>query len=200
MDIQCVPTDSRTAATNELYSVEWSDNPLATKVRLTTAGMLRLKLGIATDAVYGVRSCLQLAKEQQDLKWCDYDDVGSDVEAYIEGRVKWCVDALADVHCGDCTCVPMSCAKCYAEEMLGFFTTDGLGKHEGHAVSTAFAGGRATIDQAIEYLRGPIVPIWGTAAEWEPHMERWREQRDRAIEWLTEYRKLLHPAPQQEGE
>lgn len=172
----------------ELYTVEWMPNPLESKIILTELGRMRLRFGVAMDAITDVQACLSLAKEQQDFKWCDkYDFYGENVDTYVEEQAVKCEQWLIEEHCGDCTCVPAPCIRCYAEARLGFSTTETLGKHEGHNVQTAFRKGR-TLDEAIAYLKGPITAAWGTPKDWEAHMERWTKERNNAVEWLTKYK------------
>ena len=42
------------------------------------------------------------------------------------------VDGLAELHCGDCTAIPCTCSRCYAEGLFGIpYTATWSGKHEG---------------------------------------------------------------------
>jgi hypothetical protein len=178
-----------------LYTIEWAANPIATKIRLTEAGRLRLKLGIAMDWLEQAWCCAKLAREQQDLKWADshhfeFTGVDNDTLARaIDRRAATCERELAESHCGDCTCVPMSCAKCYAESMLGVDTIAGLGKYPGAVVAGAFAGERTTIAEALAQIAKPIQPSWGMPADWSPHMERWQQERRDATAWLEQYQR-----------
>jgi hypothetical protein len=55
---------------------------------------------------------------------------------YIKG-------ALTEEHCGDCTAVPATCSRCYAETMYKLPYTAWWNKHLGHALTvTANAGYR----------------------------------------------------------
>lgn len=179
----------------ELFSVEWAENPLTSKIHLTDVGRLRVKVGIAIDWVYGAKASIQLARDHNDLTWLRHvDPETDDVDAAMEANLARCEADLRDVHCGDCTCVPASCMRCHAESLLGFSTTEGLGKHEGHCIQSAFSEGRTTIDEALSYLASPVRPTWGTPEDWAPHMERWALERANALEWLSAYRDRLTKA------
>ena len=170
------------------YTIEWAENPLASKIILGDEGRLRMRLGIAKDAVYTLLAACNLAKQHQEFHWLDQaDEIGKDVDAYIDKYMQWCEPALQSIHCGDCTCVPAMCEKCFAEQMLGFYTTEGLGKHEGHVLQSAFSTETTTIEEAIAYIDRPIQPTWGTPKEWEGHMARWKDEHERAKQWLSQY-------------
>ena len=172
----------------DYYEVEWAENPLATIIRLTDEGRLRLKLGIAIDGIHEARVLFKLIREQNDIKWADKFDPPEDVEAWIDEWAKSCEQGLHEQHCGDCTHVPMTCVKCLAENRLGFCTISGLGGAEGSAIQAAFSGGDCmTIDEAIAYLNGPISASW---EGWEAHLPRWRAEHDSAARWLQTYKEL----------
>ena len=103
------------------------------------------------------------------------------------------------VHVGDCTCVPCTCSKCYAENILGISTIEGLGKHHLYKIDNYFMKNKeASIDDAITYLTnyydsGPVPDNWKNNEEsyWKC-MVRWKEEAKQAAEWLdTVHRKNL---------
>lgn len=63
---------------------------------------------------------------------------------------------LEGYHMGDCTCVPASCPKCYAESLLGVDTIEGLGKYEAGKIHDVFCPhndfDERTIDEVLEEL------------------------------------------------
>jgi len=99
-------------------------------------------------------------------------------------------------HIGDCTCVPCSCLKCHAENLLGIDTLAGLGKHEAAKIGGAFAPENKparTLSEVIAYLadyESQDVPDWGL-----PHVPRWREEAKRAHEWLVAYQREHFTGP-----
>lgn len=151
-------------------TIEWAENPLATRILLTEAGKREFVL----------RHILVWLLEDLDAaaNW-----TGLDIEELAERTHAFeFLTELEKVHCGDCTCVPASCTKCHAEETAGIETTAGLGRHEGHAIAGFTTG---TIEETIEKLRAPPV----ATEDWQkPHVERWSDERSRAIAWLTKYK------------
>jgi hypothetical protein len=104
--------------------------------------------------------------------------------------------ALKEPHCGDCTCVPCSCIKCYVEDLLGICTIPGLGKHE--ACKIASLPNNATADQIITEL-----------INYDPHKKctwgntdaqlaaRWKQEAENALAWMLNYRRqCLNPTTQ----
>ncbi|KKM19412.1 hypothetical protein LCGC14_1655940, partial [marine sediment metagenome] len=130
-----------------------------------------------------------------------YNEEGGKENSKIDQRVdeimEYYVDALKNAHCGDCTCVAMSCDKCHAEELLGIHTTRGLGQHSGSSVFGAFGEShennwtkQRTLQEAIEYLENYDAaqnpPDWDG---WEAHADRWKAEASDAAKWLKNYQK-----------
>lgn len=107
-------------------------------------------------------------------------------------------DLEQNPHCGDCTCVPCSCSKCRAEDILGIDTIAGLGKHEGHKIWSVFWRGHnqpdRTLDEVLEIIDKPYSPCKGPAwngvsnEEFERHIPRWKTEHENAVIWLKTYR------------
>ena len=94
---------------------------------------------------------------------------------------------LQGCHVGDCTCVPCSCMKCYAESILGIDTIPGLRKHQANKINSAFGkDNERSIDDAIEYLVNfdPTLKNEG----YEEHFPRWIAEASEAYDWLVKYR------------
>lgn len=90
-------------------------------------------------------------------------------------EVEWVVRGLRTEHGGDCTCIPCSCRKCWAEEYLGIDTIAGLGKHSAAKIQGAFKIGK-TIDAAIDILseeKEYVKPdTWPDSVGWDIHIPR----------------------------
>ncbi len=128
-----------------------------------------------------------------------YNDEGGKENSKIDKRVdeimEYYVEALMDSHCGDCTCVPSSCDKCHAEELLGIHTMKGLGKHQAVKIHSAFGEymkpwkRKRNIHEVIEYLEKYDVakdpPDW---KGWEREVDRWNKEAKDACKWLKNYR------------
>lgn len=111
------------------------------------------------------------------------------------------VTELVGTHDGDCTCVPCSCSKCHAEHLVGVNTTEGLGKHPGSRIKSAFWRPKGqperTLDEAIERLRDyePVMHDgWpGGTEDFQKHVPRWRAEAKHAHEWLVAYKAAHFP-------
>jgi len=129
---------------------------------------------------------LELARKSTKLSFLDEDGATGEHAQEIDRRLKYYVEALTEVHGGDCTCIPASCMKCHAEEMLGIDTAP-YSKHTGNSIQSAFSKPGTTLDEAIEVLRTPIEPQKG----YEQHLARWNVQRAQALIALLEHQKML---------
>lgn len=179
----------------DLYRIEWAENPLNTKIFLTDMGRLYLRYQIAKDGILDAAVLINMDETMDPpkhaKKWVDGFDYTTE-EGQIERRIeehatnneRWLAE---EFHTGDCTCVPCSCIKCYAEEYLGVCTLEGLGKHPGASVAKAFSVVK-TLAEAIHYLETePIAATWGQPEDWEPYVPRWKQDRNKAVAWLRQY-------------
>jgi hypothetical protein len=174
--------------------IRWHPNPLLTTVALTERDreimLLRIQLSELEEWLWEARES-RLTPEKIDAI---VDREGASEEALRQ--LKWATDELTrGVHCGDCTCVPMSCSKCIAEEWLGINTIKGAGKHGLYKIDAAFGprGEQHTdIGGALANLEAyePKADWKG----WEAHAERWKAEAERALEWLRAYRDEHFPA------
>lgn len=130
--------------------IEWSPNPLETKIRLDEDGVALLRQGVAYEA---------------DL----FAKVG---EVVNQERVfKYALSSLSTSHYGNCLNDPWSCSKCEAEDYLGINTLEGSEKEWRHYIESAFDVCH-TIDDAIQWLKTSeiTVPKWRAqrvlAANW----------------------------------
>ncbi len=131
-------------------------------------------------------------------------DQKSELDKRVDQLFEYYIDDLEhNSHCGDCTCVPCSCSKCHAENLLGIDTRKGLGKHEAYKIQGAFRkdkegmyydrNNQRTISEAIEILKNhdtnPTKPKdWPDMVGFESHIPRWNKEAVNAIEWLENYR------------
>lgn len=175
-------------------TIEWHQNPLRSVVKLDDLGRMRLKLGIAADAIMEANAIHSLEREGKEARgywlghfdWKEFRKDG-EIEAEIDRLAVIHEKELIDIHCGDCTCQPASCMKCWAESLLGFDTLAGLGKHEGYQIDSAFETEATTIDDALKTLKGKTWDVV-TAEQWAIHIPRWRQERDNAVAWLEAYK------------
>lgn len=111
---------------------------------------------------------------------------------------------LQQEHFGDCTCVPCSCSKCHAEDLVGSNTIAGLGKHQAHHIARAFnivdadknVIGQRILLEALDYLAdhkfiartdAESVKRWEQLGGEERHIKRWNAELLEAYAWLRRY-------------
>jgi hypothetical protein len=214
-------------------TIVWAPNPLRTRIELDDVGRrflwMRLKLQAHEDCMCdaffelnaehrktnrdGTPRTLEeraaAAAKILDLDYIlgDEERNGKKIDQYIDERAASFAEDLLAEHCGDCTCVPCSCTKCYAEGLLGIDTLAGLGKHEASKIGGAFKpkdGEEVSIEEAVSRLEdyhpvylGP--PSW-PYEEWQKHVPRWIEEGKRAYEWLETYRRAHFAASLSSGQ
>lgn len=113
------------------------------------------------------------------------------------------LEELLSSHCGDCTCIPCSCMKCHAENILGLDTLKPFpGKHELSSINSAFSymengeTKQRSLSEALTYLRDHKISRekpeeWKrfSQEEYEKHIPRWEAEQVRAYEYLKNYAK-----------
>lgn len=178
--------------------IKWAMNPLDTTFELTDADRERLKLAIQIEQLEeclshihwklkdGDRFDLEEARKWSQYEhWCEEDSwVGKRTELLFKHAIA---ELEHGIHCGDCTCVPASCSKCWAEELMGVNTIKDCGKHSLYKIDGAFGKTKGTsIHEAIENLRNynPTANWEG----WEAHAPRWKAEAAKALIWLEAYR------------
>jgi hypothetical protein len=185
--------------------ITYAQNPLETKVELDDhekeilwykIKVEQLKWLIIGANVYleeGQFFNLDRAREEVETEWL-YKGEGEDrakfdkqVDEYLEGYLQ----DLTGTHLGDCTCMASSCGKCNAESLLEIDTIEGLRKHPGSYVYSAFRDGKRNLNEAIAYLEThkPTAKWKG----WEAHADRWAAEQKEACEWLKAYRDKHFP-------
>ena len=186
--------------------INWHPNPFLTKIELDEQDKKNLLNASKVDQ-YEELLCgldlrldgkirkdepitLEIVKKEVG-KWGNICEMDVDSEDFT--RVLSFVD---DIHMGDCTCVPCSCTRCYAEDLLGVNTLP-IGKHVAHKIDGAFfkKDETKTIDEAIEALSRPYTyeerhECYKNYSE-ENYMSltvRWSKEREAAAEWLKKYK------------
>lgn len=189
----------------DALKITWAQDPLASVVEIDASerAILRLRLEIEQLQYAIVGAAMDIkngnvagALEALDASYLldDKDRHGKRFATWLDERADEYAGSLSESHDGDCTCEPCSCPKCHAEALLGVDTIRDLGKHEGSVIKGAFGSGgdsARTIEEAVAILSDHEprdVPDWGL-----PHVDRWREERRRAHEWLVAYRDVHFP-------
>jgi hypothetical protein len=124
----------------------------------------------------------------------------SGLDKRVDELLEMYLNDFMGSHCGDCTCVPMSCTKCHGESILGIDTIKGISKHSLHKIEGAFGkNNERSINEAIaqlenygeKLLEGPSKdddPVWKKVGGWSAHVPRWTAEAKHAQEWLVNYR------------
>lgn len=186
--------------------ITYDENPLNTKIELDENEKKELWYKIKVEQMewllFGAHFHLTLDEVdiERALKEVDPDYYmaekrgdRSKLDSRVDDLLGWYIEALVEPHCGDCTCVPTSCDKCHAEDLLGINTTKGLAQQPEHHIFNAFGEGpdndwtkQRNIHEAIEYLENydPKADWEG----WEAHADRWESEASDAAKWLKTYR------------
>lgn len=157
----------------EGVTIEWADNPLATKVILTDAAKREFVL----------RNIIQWMLDE-DCSKLD-EDVEDPIQALaIQTHAHAYLEALEGTHVGDCTRAPSTCTKCVAEAVAGINTVKGLHAYEAAKIQGVFGPGMK-IEEAIEKLGQPFASDYSDRPAYHQLMV---ESRERALAWLEAYR------------
>jgi len=194
--------------------ITYKPNPLDTVIELEPHEVEILKLKLEIDELQNAICAGWMHLNDKDEKWYDPKKARDELDheywysdkfkARIQELADHYVEELKSTHCGDCTCVPMSCSKCHAEYIIGSDTlkVNGVyvGKHSLYKIDAAFNKNTRTIDEAIESLENPDyswdkVPAdsgWRKYEDgqqaYEKHIPRWKEECKHALNWLKSYR------------
>jgi hypothetical protein len=206
-------------------NIIWNKNPLCTVIELTEQEQELFKLKIRVKELeetifeahfefdhldwYNkaikpktLEEAVQNVKKNLDPSYIygEGEHEGKGLDARVNELFEYYMADLQGSHVGDCTCVPCSCTKCHAEDLLGLNTIKGLGKHSAYKIDSAFGkNNERTIDEALEHLKNyKVTPPtenlegWARAGGWEQHVPRWTAEAKAAYEWLLAYRQA-HP-------
>lgn len=184
--------------------IDWNENPLRTTVRLSEQereifllkaklkeyeGSVRMAVYLLDDKAkekgrYKPDRALTYLRHAQRAKEPDEDGGLSMLEAVTTG-----------CHCGDCTCVPMTCDKCLGEDLLGINTIPGLKSHPAVKIEGAFGrDSERSIAEAIEVLRTYEPSKTGHWADmdeekFQEYAIEWRQEAADGLVWLEAYGK-----------
>ena len=186
--------------------IYWTENPLRTIIEVDKKDIERMSASVRNDVfydyVYFLRVCVDENGNSHDpqkaietLKKFSYNIIETDVEEIVNQYIL----ALKDSHAGDCTCVPCSCTKCFAECSLGINTIEGLGKHAANYINSAFykkGSEHSNIDEALEYLLNYKVAPYDPKSSWknmgreyyESWIPKWESDAKKAYNWLLNYK------------
>lgn len=183
--------------------VYWDLNPLTSKITLNEVERKLLHRSYLAEQYDMIGSFLRNANKaltederQRSLNYADSYLERADAEEESGEFLANLLEYLQEEHLGDCTCVPASCMKCYAEYLLGFSTTSGLGKSGGHAIHSVFHDDKykpldITGEQALEKLNNPnfwpMNPSWKDENEYAKYIPRWTEEYQSAGRWYKTY-------------
>lgn len=188
--------------------ITYTPNPLMTIVQPTELEIEQMRYKILYEDMMDMLFTVhyELGRENPDMDrikstvhpdyYLNEEDGKTKQEEHVQELLEYYIQELQGTHDGDCTCVPCSCSKCYAEGLLNIDTIKGLGKNEAHKVKAAFSRynpetkqhdlPEVSLDDALEKLR-----TYKPKADWvgyESYIPRWTEEAKRAYEWLLAYK------------
>jgi len=179
----------------------YTQNPLNSIVDLDTFDKKYLRLKVEKenleDVVFSIK--FYLTKENYNLQRALSE--AEDCNLYTEEREQYLntlfdeyVSALNGSHTGDCVCIPCTCLKCLAEEMLDIDTTGpGFSKYVGSYIHRVFANTNTnTCKDAIEIVENEK-PIYDSSSEDMQNFYHKAELHLSVLTYLKNYRKnYLH--------
>jgi hypothetical protein len=184
----------------------YQDNPLAATVVLTADEQrefwLKIKISEMENILESVwlesnKTYYDIDKIRKDVDidyWSSDDDTKTKLDKRVDELFDIYMSDLNGIHVGDCTCVPCSCTKCHAEDVLGINTIQGLKKHSASIIEYAFLDFK-TIDQVIHFLDNYVPDRskggWDTETDerWNAISPTFIEQASEAANWLKKYKK-----------
>lgn len=176
--------------------IEWTPNPLTTRIHLDKNEVDRLRdkiiieelEDIAFNAHYELtyNQDTEAAIKASDPEYYMGEDSPTGMEKRVDELLGWYLKELGQSHSGDCICLPCSCVKCRAEGLLGIDTIAGLGNKEGYYIHQAFHESD-DIDGALEYLKNyNPEPTENWMVDW---ISKWINNARGAHDWLKNYKK-----------
>lgn len=184
--------------------ITYNENPLRSTVELDETDQTIFRLKIKVEELQDCLGSVQMSLEDGEYldrakkmaySFEDFEESGV-FDKRIDKLFNWYVESLRDTHCGDCTCVPASCIKCRAEDILGINTLGSSpGKHSLRYIDSAFGkNNEKTLLEAIEYLKNYKVDAlkpesWtrSTQEEYESYIPGWEDSAKKAYEYLKNY-------------
>lgn len=178
-------------------NIVYTENPLCTRVELDEHEAKQfwasIKMAEMEELLFDAHF------HMQDDRWNDMDaarravdpdyymneedDKPTKLDQRVQVLYEHYMDELVSSHGGDCTCFPMSCSKCHAENKLGLDTIKGLGKYSGNYIFGVFRReGVATCAQAIASMQA---------------QDELSDIGKKALAWLIEYQATKLNTPTQ---
>ena len=189
--------------------IEWARNPLESKIILDDHDKEILKLKIRIQEYEEIIGCAHISLDVNDQRFYspakafEYTSRYTNDEAMdksVERMYGFLLHALEDdSHCGDCTCFPAPCLKCWAEDLVGIYTIDGLGKHSANKIDGILRTPDISLDEAIIKLLNPDYSkkysAWDKYSDEEyfKHVPRWTQESIDAGKWLQKYKEDHFP-------
>lgn len=187
----------------------YNKNPLLTTIELDDFEKkefwYQIKLKEMEELLYGAHCYVEDSKYQNidkvkkyvDPSYYSSEDGKSALDERCDELLEMFLSDLKNTHVGDCTCVPCSCTKCYAESILGVDTIKGLSKYSASKINSAFGKkNENSIEQALDNLLNyePVISAeekerWDKVGGYEQHIPRWKTEAKNAYDWLLQYKK-----------
>lgn len=161
--------------------INWNENPAKTTIELDSEDKEIMLISYKCEEYE-----MLLAANRND-GWEDICNLTVDSPEF-QSVLEW----ITYEHMGDCTCVPCSCLRCQAEDLLGISTLPPLGKH---STAMIFGLNEPNIDSAIQKLGEPYTYQTRhkaykdyTEEDYNKLLVRWNKEREQAQQWLMTYK------------
>lgn len=173
-------------STIELDEVEKKELFYQIKIQKMNELLFNAHFYLQNDQHYDIEK----AKKSLDPNYWDEsdDDDKTQLDKSCMEDLEVYLTHLSSKHVGDCVCIPCSCIKCHAENMLNIDTIKGLGKHQAHYIDLAF-NYKNNIEDALYYLKNyqEITDLKKNEHN-KQYINRWLKEASEAYEWLLNYK------------
>jgi hypothetical protein len=177
-------------------NIEWKPNPFHTKITIDEKDKELMLLNYQNEQ-YTCLFCDLADKLESNPETLTTEEFKKTLSKWEDicnletnsPDIQYLYEYLDDVHYGGCLCIPMTCIRCFSEDLLGVSTLT-AGKHQAYKIESAFKDSETTIDEAIEYLekRPEYIRPENCNGDYETNIPRWESERLKAVEWLKDYK------------
>lgn len=177
----------------------YTQNPLASKIILDELEIEKLRYKVVKDTLYNkIVSIKYHLLSGGDIE-TEFDKLFNGIEndqcevhpqvidAEVQHSMKYLLESATESHCGDCTCVAMSCTKCELEDKLGINLAEGLYSHHASYIADYFHDNPdATAQDCVDEFKNNEI-IASEAWHTPDNLKRWNKERKQSMRWMQDY-------------